>query len=217
MVVHGQTAQSTVEVEAQILNTGGRAWSLARNLAERNAGTKLIEEAERLTGGIDILVINASAQINATLERLDQDDLAFQLDVNLRSTVDLLQACLPRMAERGWGRIVSIGSVNQLRPKDIVTGYAATKAAQHNIIQSQAREFARKGVLMNTLAPGLVRTDRNRDRRESDPEGWQRYVGSVNWMGREGQPEELVGAAIFLSSDACSFMTGETVFVTGGV
>jgi NAD(P)-dependent dehydrogenase (short-subunit alcohol dehydrogenase family) len=112
--------------------------------------------------------------------------------------------------------VVSIGSVNQLRPKGIVTAYAATKAAQHNLIQSQARDFARDNVLLNTLAPGLIDTDRNAHRRNEDPEAWNQYIKTLNWMGRAGQPEEMVGAALFLASDACSFMTGETIFLTGG-
>jgi len=128
----------------------------------------------------------------------------------------MLQSTLPTMAEQGWGRVINIGSINQSRPKAIVTAYAATKAAQHNIIQSQAREYAARGVLLNTLSPGLVDTDRNAARKANDPAGWQDYVNQLNWMGRAGLPNEMVGAAIFLASDACSFMTGETVLITGG-
>jgi NAD(P)-dependent dehydrogenase (short-subunit alcohol dehydrogenase family) len=167
-------------------------------------------------GPVDILVINASAQVNATLADLTPDDLSLQIDVNLRSTLEMLQAALPRMAARGWGRVVSVGSINQLRPKSIVTAYAATKAAQHNIIQSQARDYARQGVLLNTLAPGLVDTDRNAGRRDDDPAAWDQYVRGLNWMGRAGKPEEMVGAAVFLASDACSFMTGESMVLSGG-
>jgi NAD(P)-dependent dehydrogenase (short-subunit alcohol dehydrogenase family) len=104
----------------------------------------------------------------------------------------------------------------QLRPKGVVSAYAATKAAQHNLIQSQARDYAQSNVLLNTLAPGLIDTDRNAGRRDNDPEGWAQYTRSLNWMGRAGQPSEMVGAAIFLASDACSFMTGEAIFLTGG-
>ncbi len=216
VVLHARTVQASRSVNAEIANSGGKAWSLACDLADRNAGRELVEEAERLTGGLDILVINASAQINATLEGVEPGDVDLHIEVNLKSTIDMLQACLPRMAARRWGRVVNIGSINQLRPKGIVTVYAATKAAQHNLIQSQARDYAKHGVLLNTLAPGLVDTDRNRGRKLADPEAWEAYLREVNWMGRMGSPEEMVGAAVFLSSDACSFMTGETVFVTGG-
>jgi len=215
VILHGTKAGGAAAVQERISSSGGTAQELAADLSAPGAGRDLIERAEAIAP-VDILVINASAQINATLADLTLEDLAFQLSVNLGSTVDMLQAALPLMAARKWGRVVSIGSVNQLRPKGIVTAYAATKAAQHNLIQSQARDYARDNVLLNTLAPGLIDTDRNAHRRDDDPEGWAEYVRTLNWMGRAGQPEEMVGAAIFLSSQACSFMTGETVFLTGG-
>ncbi|SCY63947.1 SDR family oxidoreductase [Rhizobium sp. NFACC06-2] len=215
VILHGIKPGAAAPVQHRIVASGGTAQELAGDLSEPGAGRDLIERAEAIAP-VDILVINASAQINAVLSELTPDDLAFQLAVNLGSTVDMLQAALPRMAARKWGRVVSIGSVNQLRPKGVVTAYAATKAAQHNLIQSQARDYARDNVLLNTLAPGLIDTDRNAHRRDEDPEGWAEYVRTLNWMGRAGQPEEMVGAAIFLSSQACSFMTGENIFLTGG-
>ncbi len=186
------------------------------DLAAPGAGRELIRRAEEVAGPLDILVINASAQINATLDAVKDEDFETQVNVNLRSTVEILQAVLPGMAERGWGRVVNIGSINQLRPKGIVSIYAATKAAQHNLVQSLAREYAANGVLLNTLAPGLIDTDRNASRRDTDPEGWAAYVRQLNWMGRAGHVDEMVGAAVFLASDACSFMTGEAIFLSGG-
>lgn len=97
-----------------------------------------------------------------------------------------------------------------------MTAYAATRAAQHNIIQSQARAYAGTGVVLNTLAPGLIDTDRNADRKTADPAAWAAYCRDVNWMGCAGKACEMVGAAIFLAPDACSFMTGETVILSGG-
>lgn len=216
IILHGQTADATNAVAEELARQGKNVRSLACDLSEAGAGRRLVEMAEEQTGGVDILVINASAQIDARLDELTEQDLEFQVNVNLRSTIEMLQSCLPRMAERGWGRVVSIGSINQARPKSIVTAYAATKAAQHNVVQSQARDYATRGVLLNTLAPGLVDTDRNQDRKLADPDSWEAYVRGLHWMGRAASPEEMVGAAIFLSSEACSFMTGETVFVTGG-
>ncbi|MDQ1194389.1 SDR family oxidoreductase [Agrobacterium sp. SORGH_AS 787] len=215
VILHGVKPGATAAVKRRIVESGGTALELSGELSERGAGRDLIERAEAVAP-VDILVINASAQINAVLSEMTTDDLAFQLAVNFGSTVDMLQAVLPRMAARKWGRVVSIGSVNQLRPKGVVTAYAATKAAQHNLIQSQARDYARDNVLLNTLAPGLIDTDRNAHGRDEDPEGWANYVQTLNWMGRAGRPEEMVGAAIFLSSEACSFMTGESIFMTGG-
>ena len=215
VVVHGSRPGAAAGTCDRIRAAGGQALQVDADLAVPGAGRDLIERAEA-TGHVDILVINASAQVNAVLADLTAEDLSLQIAVNLRATVEMLQAALPRMAARGWGRVVSIGSINQIRPKSIVTAYAATKAAQHNLVQSQARDYARQGVLLNTLAPGLVDTDRNADRRDADPAAWGDYVRGLNWMGRAASPQEMVGAAIFLASDACSFMTGESLVLSGG-
>lgn len=216
VIVHGQTLDATVDTLRAISSQGGSCSALAADLSQKGAGGTLIKACEAEAGQLDILVINASAQINAPLADLTDDDLNFQLNVNLRSTIDMLQSCLPRMAERGWGRVVNIGSINQFGPKPIVTAYAATKAAQHNLIQSQARAYAQTGVILNTLAPGLIDTDRNAGRKSSDTDAWASYVAEANWMGRAGHVDEMVGAALFLSTQASSFMTGEVLTLSGG-
>ncbi|MFV0382969.1 SDR family NAD(P)-dependent oxidoreductase [Paracoccus sp. (in: a-proteobacteria)] len=214
---HGQSSASAVGTVAAIAGAGGRAEAVAGDLARPGQGEALIRECEARAGALDILVINASVQINAPLAGVTEADLALQIDVNLRATIDMLRACLPPMAARGWGRVVGIGSVNQSAPKPVVTAYAATKAAQHNLIQSQARAYAGTGVTLNTLSPGLIDTDRNAGRKLSDPAGWDAYVAQVNWMGRAGLPGEMVGAALLLASDASSFMTGEVITLSGGM
>lgn len=216
VLVHGQSESSTNDTIATIRRDGGSAEAIFGDLAEPNQGRSLIETCETKAGRLDILVINASAQVNAPLSELTPDDLSFQIDVNLRSTIDMLSACLPKMAERRWGRVVSIGSINQSGPKPIVTAYAATKAAQHNLIQSQAREYANTGVTLNTLSPGLIDTDRNAGRKNQDPQAWETYLAQANWMGRAGTPDEMVGAALLLASNASSFMTGEVITLSGG-
>lgn len=182
VVLHGQKPGATAGVEQAISAAGGDAVSIQGELSPPGAGGDLISAAEAAAGPLDILVINASAQINGSFDDVTPEDFATQIDVNLRSTVEMLQTALPGMAERGWGRVVNIGSINQLRPKSIVSIYAATKAAQHNLIQSLARDYAPRGVLLNTLAPGLIDTDRNAARRDGDPEGWETTSGrSTGW------------------------------------
>lgn len=214
--VHGTSPDAVEARRAQIATNGAPVHGLVSDLSQKGAGAQLVDTCVAQAGQLDILVINASAQINADLGDLTADDLQFQFDVNIRASVEMLQSALPQMAARGWGRVVSIGSINQSRPKGVVTAYAATKAAQHNLIQSQARDYAASGVVLNTLSPGLIDTDRNKDRKENDPEGWAAYTRSLNWMGRAGTADEMVGAAVFLASDAASFMTGETVVLSGG-
>jgi NAD(P)-dependent dehydrogenase (short-subunit alcohol dehydrogenase family) len=214
--VHGRAKTSAENVTKLIKTAGGSADSLAGDLAEIGSGRTLINECERRTGGLDILVINASVQVNSDLSKLSDDDLSWQINVNLRSTIEMLQTCLPLMANRRWGRVISIGSINQSHPKPIVTAYAALKSAQHNLIQSQARHYAQTGVVLNTLAPGLIDTDRNADRKINNPTAWLEYTKQANWMGRVGKPDEMVGAALFLASKASSFITGESINLSGG-
>jgi NAD(P)-dependent dehydrogenase (short-subunit alcohol dehydrogenase family) len=196
----------------------GRSCELfVQDLSKPGAGKQLIETVQADFGDIDILVLNAAAQVNGNFEDLTAEQYELQVNVNMRSTFEILQCVLPKMAQRGWGRIVNIGSINQRAPKSIVSIYAATKAAQHNLIQSLARSYADRGVILNTLAPGLV--DTHPQRREGNPgatQAWNDYVAQLNWMGRAGQVEEIVGAAVYLSSPACSFMTGEAIFPAGG-
>ena len=216
VIVHATTLPKAEATCARIIDAGGRGLGVAGDLVLPAAGTRLIADAVAVAGQVDILVINASAQINAPLDALTEADLEMQLSVNLRATINLLQSALPPMAARGWGRVVNIGSINQSRPKSVVTAYAAIKAAQHNLIQSQARDYARYGVMLNTLSPGLIDTDRNAHRKATDPQAWQDYARSLNWVERAGFSEEKVGAAILLSSDACSFMTWEVITLSGG-
>lgn len=216
VVLHGTLESSADQKLTEILKHGGSAESTYGDLSKKGMGRKIIEQCEQRTGHLDIVIINASAQINGSLHDLNNSDLDFQINVNLRSTIEILKTCLPLMAARNWGRVVSIGSINQSLPKPVVTAYAATKAAQHNLIQSQAREYAKSGVVLNTLSPGLVDTDRNAIQKRQGQKHWNRYTEQANWMGRVGQPEEMVGAAIFLSSSASSFITGEVINLTGG-
>jgi NAD(P)-dependent dehydrogenase (short-subunit alcohol dehydrogenase family) len=119
------------------------------------------------------------------------------------------------MKQRTYGRIVTIGSVQEIAPSPEMPVYAATKAAQANLVRNLAVQFAPHGVTINDLAPGLVETDRNAFRRR-DPAEWASSVRVANPMGRAGMPEEIAGAALYLCSDAASFVTGATLYVTGG-
>jgi NAD(P)-dependent dehydrogenase (short-subunit alcohol dehydrogenase family) len=138
-----------------------------------------------------------------------------QVRVNFTATIELLQAVLPAMRERGFGRILTIGSVNQTAPESVLSVYAALKSAQHNLSFNLAREYARYGVTLNNLSPGLIATERNRWRRE-DPGAWRAIEETCSPMRRAGKPSEMAGAALLLCSDAGSYITGADLQATGG-
>ena len=207
--------QAAENAQATIQGLGRRAVIVEGNFHNAGAGARTVAAAAGALGGVDILVICASIQFQASFLDVTREQVESQFNVNFRSSIELLQAALPGMLSLGCGRIVSIGSTNQSTPNPHLAIYAALKAAQHNLIVSLAKEYAAKGVTANTLSPGLVATARNRWRRE-DAEGWARIVERINPMHRAGDAEEMVGAALLLCSDAGSFINGADIQVSGG-
>ena len=171
----------------------------------------LVEKA----GGCDILVNNAGIQHVAPVEEFPVEKWNAILAINLSSAFHTSAAALPGMRERGWGRILTIGSINQTRPDPELAIYAALKSAQHNLALNLARQLAPFGVTVNNLSPGLVATARNQWRRV-DQKQWQSITHDANPMHRAGTPEEMTGAALLLCSDAGSFITGNDLQATGG-
>ncbi|MBK7081738.1 MAG: SDR family oxidoreductase [Betaproteobacteria bacterium] len=178
-------------------------------------GTRTVREAEAMLGGVDVLVLCASVQQRETFAAISATERERQTRINFDASVELLQAVVPGMQSRGWGRILAIGSVNQTRPDPELAIYAALKSAQHNLTLNLARQLAPHGVTVNNLSPGLVVTARNRWRRV-DAAQWKRIERKSSPMGRAGTPEEIAGAALLLCSEAGSFITGADLQITGG-
>jgi NAD(P)-dependent dehydrogenase (short-subunit alcohol dehydrogenase family) len=178
-------------------------------------GTRTFRAAEAALGAIDVLVLCASVQQRAAFADVSAEECERQTRVNFHSGFELLQAAVPCMKARGWGRILTIGSVNQTRPDRELPVYAALKSAQHNLGLNLAAQLASSGVTVNNLSPGLVATARNRWRWE-DEKGWRAIEFAANPMHRAGTPEEMAGAALLLCSDAGRFITGADLQATGG-
>ncbi len=119
------------------------------------------------------------------------------------------------MCERRWGRILAIGSVQQIRPHPEMAVYAATKSAQDNLIRNLARQLASHGVAVNSLAPGVINTDRNREAL-ADHHYATQLVDHIP-VGRIGEPTDCVGAALLMCSPAGEYITGQTIVVDGGM
>jgi len=119
------------------------------------------------------------------------------------------------MRRRRFGRILTIGSVNQTAPESVLSVYAALKSAQHNLAINLAREYAPHGITINNLSPGLIATERNKWRRE-DAAAWKAIEAGCSPKKRAGKPSEMAGAALLLCSDAGSYITGADLQATGG-
>ncbi len=204
------------ETLAGVTSRGAAGCLVEADLAVEGAARQAVTEAAAALGGVDILVVCASVQTRAPFLEVTGEQIERQFRINFHATVDLLQAALPGMKERGWGRVLTLGSINQTKPEPELSIYAALKSAQHNLCINLARQYAPFNVMINNLSPGLVETERNRWRRK-DSEDWRKIqVAAAPFMARAAQPDEMVGAALLLCSDAASYITGIDLMVTGG-
>lgn len=211
---HAGTAEEASDADAvvrEIEQAGGTARAFGQDFALDEAGHRLAT-AVTAWSPVDILVLNASIELLEPYHQIDRDRFDRQVAVNLRSPMELLQDLVPPMAERGWGRVVTIGSVQQIRPHPQMLVYAGAKSAQLNWAQNLARQFGGKGVTVNNLAPGAIMTARNRVQMQTEAQAIIQRIP----VGRLGKPDDIVGAALLLCSDAGAYINGVNLFVDGG-
>ena len=166
-------------------------------------------------GTPDILLLNASVEVLQTWQDIDDDALDLQTRVNIDATVRLLQAFLPPMLERGWGRVIAIGTVQESRPQPRHFVYAATKAAQTNMILNLARQGLHSNVTFNVVKPGAIPTDRNRATLD-DPAARQTVIERIP-LHRLGTPADCAGIVRLLCSEAGAYINGAEIAVDGGL
>lgn len=216
VVIHCSSAVTAAgEVRDQVLALGRRAGVVQADLAHVGAAARIFEPSRQLLGRIDILVLNASAQHRQAFEQVTPGELDEQFTVNFRGTFELLQLALPPMRRQGWGRVLTIGSVQERRPHPEMPVYAALKAATSNLVHNLARQVAAEGVTVNNLSPGVIDTDRNAQVL-SDAASRERLADRIP-VRRIGQPDDCVGAALLLCSDAGRYITGIDLYVDGGL
>lgn len=218
VVHHADGAEEQADAEAvvgQIAARGGSAHRIAADFAHAGVGTDLAERVQQSFGPVDILVLNASIEILEDYDAVSQRHFDQQVAINLRAPLELLQALLPGMKQRGWGRVLTIGSIQQVKPHPKMIVYAGTKSAQMNWVRNLARHTDGDGVTINNLAPGAIWTARNDDRL-SDVAQRAEMERRIP-LGRVGRPDDLVGAALLLCSDAGRYIHGADLFVDGGL
>lgn len=211
VIIHcaGNLARAA-ETKERIEQGGGKAEIMRANLCNP-------EETAALAGGmgdIDVLVLNASLQIRRHWDEIPLADAYEQLNCNFVSSLLLIQAAVPHMKQNGFGRIVTIASVQEAKPHPDMLIYSASKAAQTNMVKSLSLQLAPYGITVNNVAPGVIYTDRNIEAL-SDPAYAQKVKDSIP-VGFYGTPEDCAGVVSLLCSDDGRYITGQSIYVDGG-
>jgi NAD(P)-dependent dehydrogenase (short-subunit alcohol dehydrogenase family) len=216
VVISSRKAQVCEEVAAGIRKAGGEAMPIACNISRKDEIAGLVKGAIETWGRIDTLVCNAAVNpYFGPLAGISDDAFDKIMSSNIKSNLWLCNLALPHMVEQGGGSVVIVSSVGGLRGSAQLGAYGISKAADMQLTRSLAVEWSPKGVRINCVAPGLVRTDFARALWE-DPERLKRTVATAP-LRRIGEPNEIGGVIAFLASKASSFMTGTVVIADGGV
>jgi len=216
VVISSRKREVCEEVAAGIRKAGGEAITIPCNIARRDELAGLVKGAIETWGKIDTLVCNAAVNpYFGPLAGISDDAFDKIMSSNIKSNLWLCNLALPHMVEQGGGSVVIVSSIGGLRGSAQLGAYGISKAADMQLTRSLAVEWSPKGVRINCVAPGLVKTDFARALWE-DPERLKRTVSTAP-LRRIGEPNEIGSVIAFLASKASSFMTGTVVIADGGV
>ena len=216
VAVHGvQPARALEETLVEVRKLSPRSVAVTGDLSQPEVPARIVAEAAAALGGLDILVANASIQFRKPWTEVTQAEAEQQMQANFHATLRMIQAAAPAMRAKKWGRILTVGSIQQQRPHPDMIVYAATKSAQENLVRNLAKQLGPDGITVNNLAPGVIVTDRN-TAVLADPAYAERVRGIIP-LHRFGEAGDCVGAALLLCSDASRYITGIDLLVDGGL
>ena len=208
VIVH---CSSDIQKAERVREEIGAAQAVVCDLSDMRQVAALKEK----TGAVDVLILNASVQYKQSWQDITDETFDKQFDINVKSTLKLMQAYYPAMKEKGFGRIVTIGSVNQHRQHPELSAYSATKCAVMKFVEVIAKQVAPFGVTVNNVSPGAIATPRNAG--VYNDEEARKKVEAVIPVGRFGTPEECAGIVAFLASEDSAYITGADIKADGGM
>lgn len=215
-VVHYNSSEDEAQIVAEKIRAlGRRALVVKGDVGSAKDVQRIAREVEEYYGRIDILVNNAGSVVQrATLAEMTEDLWDRTMTLNLKSVYLCSQAVLPQMKRQGHGRIVNMTSVASRNGGSVgLPAYVAAKGGVGALTRAMAKELVSDGILVNAVAPGVISTPLHD--RLSSPEAREQLVSTIP-MGREGDPEEVVGAVLFLASQYSDYIAGATIDVNGG-
>ncbi len=213
VVVASRKAEACAETEKALTGMGGDALGVPTHLGDLEGLRPLVERTVERFGRLDIVVNNAATALREDLGRFTPEAFAKSLDVNLRGPVFLVQEALPYLKDSPSAAVVNVLSAGAFLFSAFTATYSAAKAGLYSFTRSMAAEFAPLGIRVNALAPGTVDTDMVRN---NTPEAQERMAKAA-YLRRAAHPDEMVGPALFLASDASSFVTGQVLLADGGL
>jgi len=216
VIISSRKAPNCDEVARKLQAQGIDCAPVPCHVAKREDLERLVTEAQRLYGKIDVLVCNAAANPHyGPMSTLPDDAFTKVIDTNVRSNLWLCNMVLPKMAERKDGAVIIVSSIGGLKGTSNLGIYAISKAADMQLARNLAIEWGEDNIRANCIAPGLVRTDFARALWENPALLSATEAGTP--LRRIGEPEDIAGAAVFLASRAGAWMTGQTIVVDGGI
>lgn len=207
---------AVAQKEAEAINAdGGRAIALGGDVCDLQLAGPMVKQTAQQLGGLHILVNNASVQTHYHWSKMQPSDMQRTLAANWMFPLMLCQAAAPIFKQQRWGRIVNIGSVQQRWPNMHMLDYSTSKEALAHLTRGLSRDLCGDNITVNMISPGWFNTLRNREQL-TDAETVQK-LGKRVPMGRIGEPADCAGAALLFCSEAGNYITGQTLFIDGGL
>ena len=214
VILNGRDAAALEKAVAPLSRDGGRIDTAVFDVTDADAVKAGVAAIERKHGALDVVVNNAGIQRRHPLAEFPKADWDAIIATNLTAPFLMAQAVVPGMTARKRGSIINISSLTSELGRANISGYTAAKGGVRQLTRALAVELGATGIRVNAIGPGYFETEMNRAL--IDNQEFYAWVNGRTPMRRWGHPSELAGAAVYLASDASSFMTGQTIYVDGG-